>query len=409
MAVYDPAIEVIIADMIESYQFLQEPPLCYYVPLKQINDESGSTLSGRYLKHRGVAVGTMRPKLQDTYLTGGTSTGRAFDAIQGGAAWIANNKPTAAGKLRLLFNNGGATAGPFEVVSHTTTSNIENAQIIVGRGVPASGVTYSATNFNCYLHLAYKQKEDYRIALEWGSPIRLERTIDSGATWGAVDIAANLGDWQTYAKNHGPEIAFTVHADYNDFSLSVEVGQGNFLYFAPQSGSGGLLPSVGNIRLVGVNGYATLEYYPLRADKVTANAKTRDFGRPLPNAASAFMVGNSRVAADSSQTVTPSLSGNGQTLTASVTAQLPDAGDGLGSATPPVLSDFSVVVPATWIGGSGGGARYGYLPRAARGRTANFRHHHADAAQFSAGHGLQSVRAVCGRLRSCRGSDCRQH
>lgn len=357
--ILNPYAEVEIASMIATFNLLQEPPLCYFVPLKQINDESASSLSGRYLKHRGAAVGTMRPKLQDTYLQGSTGrTGRAFDIIQGAGNWKDGNKPDAAGKYRLIFSNGAA-GGVFEVVAHAPTVNIENAQIIVGRGVPGSGVTYTSANFNCYLHLCYGQKQDFRIPLEWSGPIRLERTTNYGGAWSAVDIAADLGDWHRFNQANGFAIPFAIHADYNDNSLSVEVGHGNFLYFAPNSGN---LPTGGNIRLVGLNGYASLEYYPLRGDVVKATKGTRDFGRQMPNAQHAFLVGNSVSNADPALVVTPTITTDGQKFDVSLTGKMPDAGDGLGSATPALITDFSVVMESAWHDGSSDDPRYGLLP-----------------------------------------------
>ena len=93
--------------------------------------------------------------------------------------------------------DGSNTAPQAEVQSAGTTSNVEHAAIIIHRDfapTAASSLHHAPTTIpTC--SSAFGQKTDYRLAFEYGQPIRLDVSYDKGGTWQqGVAIAQQLGN-----------------------------------------------------------------------------------------------------------------------------------------------------------------------------------------------------------------------
>jgi hypothetical protein len=346
---------VTVGPLIEYDGFLTRPPQCWQVPAEGWNAEDGSSIDGgRYLPTEGVVQGQGEPKMQDTYLTGTADReGRAFTVVTG--QWQDDWVSPQTDKYGLLFpdSSAGATA---EVVSADTTSGPESAEIVLGRGYPPSGSDDAHTRAGgfCYLQLCYGSMDqgnlaqDYRLALEWGNPIHIDYTRDNGQTWSIVKLFRDLGTVERYLRDHDNNVRLRVSVDRAKKKLSFEVGDGNFATHAPP-----YLPSTGHIRLRGQNGWMSLEYYPLRFQPVTVSKSARDFGEEM-DPAGAFLTGNGLAETSEDQVTQTSInSQDARNIWWQARGSMPDAGDNLGSADPPVLSDASLLFPAEWTFMSG--------------------------------------------------------
>lgn len=359
MPVYSPSAIVQAADMAATYGLCLAAPIQWYIPSTQVNDESPSSIAGRYNKAKGQAQGIGRPKPQDTTLSSGKNTGRVFTSVSG--TWKDDSKPKEGSNWRLLMPDASASVS-FEATSDTTTSNIENAVFIVGRGVVPASVTPTASNYNAYLELAYGATSNYRIVFEWWSPIRLEYYApETNSQWVPVGIASKLGDFNTLVKaNPYVTLKIEIESKGDRNIIWVEVNNGEMIRHSPSvvNGQQRLLPTPGRLRLSGQNGWASLEYYPLRYDTVTLTKSKREFipankVGTLQNAGRAFVVTNATNPTAAGQTFTQSVQTDGKSLQPTITARNTDAGDGLGSSVPPTIADMSVVVPAFWVEGTG--------------------------------------------------------
>jgi hypothetical protein len=358
MAEYFPQAVVLIADLIATDGFLLQPPLAWTATAEQINAESGSTITGRYIESTGEAAGQPLPKRQDTFLHGTSGrTGRDFTAVTG--TWQDDWVSPQYDSYGLLFPDSTPGAS-FEVVSYGTTPRIEAAEIILRRGLPPAGSSSAHTPQNnyAYLHLAYQSDSgrDYRLAFEYGQPIRLDYSEDGGTTWQPVAIARALGSVERYLAAHNNEIRINVRPYQERGVLVVEIGDGSYLRHKPTDVTLDsdqtildVLPEPGNLRLLGQNGWVTLEYYPHRYQQVTIRKGSRDFGTPLANLGNAVVTTGALADYDADQTVSYGIdSADGQNVGWSVTASLPDAGDSLGSAEPPRLTEGTLLLPSMW-------------------------------------------------------------
>lgn len=341
MPTYTPAVSMIVSDIpTRDGGFLQSPPIAWQTEGEQLAVESGSYVTGNRISEKGELHGSYQPKLQDTYISGtGGRTGKAFTVTTGTVKddWVS----TRTSKYGLLIPKSTDT---FDVVQTTPDARIVNTQFVVRRGANPVGNTPTGSNYYTYLHLAYGDvNQDYRIALVWGEPLRLDYYV-FGAWQIGADVSKQISNLEAYLSANADAIAMDVVANYNDNTLTVRVGNRVALLHKPAQG----LPPFGRTRLVGQYGWATYEEYPLRFQPVTVTKKARDFGQVMP-VGSAAIVGNGRAYADPTQTHTASLTGNGQEIGYTLTASLPDAGDGLGSTDPPILSDVTLALPGVWV------------------------------------------------------------
>jgi hypothetical protein len=108
------------------------------------------------------------------------------------------------------------------------------------------------------------------------------------------------------------------------------------------------LPVVGCIDLQQLNGIVSMWWIPARYQAPTVVKSPRDFGRVLDNLDNGVLIVNGLTPDNPDQTVTSSITGDGQNVGWTATADIPDAGEGLGSADAPVLSDATLIIPAVW-------------------------------------------------------------
>jgi len=329
----------LVTDIPSAYGTVTSPAIAMTVVVEQAHDESRSYIDGRFHKKRGYAQGQDKPFLQDTYIVGtGGRTGRAFNIIAGSAydSW----RSPYSDKYGIYWADG--TAGEtFEAVSDTTTDGIEAAEIIVSRGVPPIGYTRTRANTNAYLHLAYQSYPyDYRVAFEDGQAIRLDGTIDGGSSWQPLMVANGLITERYFAAQQDHACRLRCWFDAETQELWVEIGD---------SGQDGALHhwagagATGKIRLVGMNGWAALEYYPLQHAALTVNVASRPLvSVPHTNAASARVVGNSLTPTPADQVTETAWATDGINFEFSAQASNPN------TAVAPKISDMTLLVDETW-------------------------------------------------------------
>jgi hypothetical protein len=345
----------VATDIAGAFSYVGAPALAWPIVIGDMSNEGGASIEGRHNPKKGHAAGVPTLLRQDTYLTGTSGrTGRAFNVVSG----------TIYSDFRGQYDNFGigatdSTPGvAWEVVSATTTAQMEPCEIILRRGdLPFGSVgVFNRTNTYTYLHFAYGNRVDYRLAYEYGQPFRLQLTTDTGATWKTVATARDLGSVERYLKAHGDEIRIRFEADYLSGSVWIEIGDGHWLHDAMGTGKVGadpalLLPNPGRIRLIGKNGWMTFEYFPVRHGAVSADKPMSTglrLASPHPNAASARIVTNGLTKTPDGQNTSYTVNTDGTSFGWSLNASLPDAGEGQGSAFAPVLSDATMLVDEVW-------------------------------------------------------------
>lgn len=344
----------IITDIPSAKGYLISPDVAMSVVTEVTNDETGSSIEGRFHPSKGYAAGVGTPLRRDTYLTGTSGrTGRAFNVVSGN--WKTDSKGTLdVYRISMPDSTPGVA---WEVVSATTTPTIESANVVLRRGFTpvGSSAVYNKANSYCYLHLAYGNRYDWRLAIEYGQPFRLDATSDGGATWNlGTAIFSRLGNTERFLAAHNSEIPIRFEADRATGELWVEIGDGHWISDRFETSHLGadpdqLLPNPGKLRLVGKNGWVTFEYYPLRHAPVTVSKNTPlKLASPHANAANAQVVVNALRPGGSTQTVTSNIQTDGQTFTWDATASLPDAGEGEGSEEAPILSDATLLIEGVW-------------------------------------------------------------
>lgn len=347
------------ADIPFAYGYLASEPIAWNVAVEQANDDSESQLDGRFLKQKGYAVGHDTPLKQDTFLNGTPGlSGRDFVAVQN--TW--HNQKSPYYDNWMLFMPNSTLGQAWEVVSSSTTAGIEAAEIIVHRGFPGVGGVqsdYTPANTNFYLHLAYNQAPyaDVRIAGEFGKAIRLDVSPDgSGPVWKPV-MSANRYITERFLQDNDDTARFRVWYDKKTTEFWCEVGQDLLHYVLGRS-------SPGNIRFVGKNGHAGLEYYPVRSQPVTmTKGQTPLVPDVHSNVASARVVINGLSETPEGQNTSYSVETDGLNFGFSVSASLPDAGEGQGSADASVLSDATLLVDEVYTDRIPGDFSLPYLNR----------------------------------------------
>ena len=307
--------------------YLAAPPVSFPTLASDWNLDPDTDIDGRYIEQNlGQAQGVMLPKLQDTYISGsGGRTGRAFTVISG--TWKDDFVDPQHDVYALLMPDSTPDV-TWEVRSASITAGIEAADVVIRRGVPPANDTAarSQAGYNCYLELAHNATDNtgYRLASEWGRPIRLDVTADNGASWKPAAIARTLGNLERYLAAHAGMIRLRIIPDAAQGRLSVEIGDEAVLVHARPTLD---LPAPGYLRLYGVNGSIRFCYFPLRAQPVTVTSAINS-GQFQQNAAAGFLVFNGPASVPTGQTVTYDLSTDGATFTWQADGSTPDAGDG---------------------------------------------------------------------------------
>ena len=368
-----PEALITIANIPAVYGYCVQPVIAWVSLAEQWAAESGTSIDGRYHTNKRQVQSAPSPKRQDTYITGsvnaGSRTGRAFTVVSG--TWVDDLYYAAYGAYGIQMGSGVGAGSASEIVSSSTTTDIEDAVIILRRGFSLpealnSQAYHQRSTTYTYIHLAYQSPDgiDYRIALEYGQPIRLDITYDGGQTWNTgVAIASSLGNIERYLQANNGEIRFHAQVPVDYHSISIEIGDGAYLHHAPipslmsppklpqqdpSQPPPHLTPTTGNIRVLTQNGSIAFFYLPLRYQGITVNKSWRDYGELLPNAANAYITGNGLTPYNSSQVNNATINTDGQRFSWSVNATVPDAGDGYGGNQAAVLSDATLIIPAVW-------------------------------------------------------------
>jgi hypothetical protein len=344
-----PQLSVVVTDIPSRDGYLVQPPVCLTSLASAIQEASSSSVAGRFVAAHGELHGAAGPRLQDTFIAGTPGrTGRSFDVVSG--AWKDDSVSPATGKYR-LFMPDGTSGAAFEVVAGSATDTLEAAQIVLGRGVAPVGSVPSAASVYCYLHFAWGSQTDYRLALEWQRPIRLDYTTDAWETWNPVQQLRSLGNAESCLRARGDRIRLNLVPDLQRNILAIEVADGYWLRNVQRDAGGApALPSPGCLRLVGRNGWATLEYYPLGFDALSVVTPVCNLGWVQPGASGAFVFANALTQTDPAQTNTAAVqSPDGQSFAVAFQASGPNADDsGANADAPPRLSDVSLLIPAVW-------------------------------------------------------------
>lgn len=337
---YVPAVSTRVSDIpTRDGGFLKSPPIAWVTVGEQIGAESGSYVGGNRVSEKGELHGSYAPKLQDTYITGTVGrTGKAFTVVAGTVHddWVS----TRTSRYGLLVPKSTDT---FDIVQTTPSARIVNSQFIVRRGANPVGNVPTSANLYTYLHLAYGNATDYRFAVLWGKSLTLDYYASGAWTVGA-DVSKYVRNIEAFFAESGDRLTIDVVTNYYDNTITAHVGSHFTAVHKPALG----LPLYGRTRLAGQYGWATYEEYPLRFRPVTITKKPRNFGQFMPVGAAAI-VGNGRAYGDPTQTHSASLTGNGQEIGYTLTAALPDAGDGLGSTDPAILADITLALPGVWV------------------------------------------------------------
>ena len=350
-------LEVSYAPVTDDLQVSQ--PVCWHTFASQVNLESGSSVEGRYVEASGEIMGSLNYVIQDTYISGSghialSQSGRTFSALSGG--WRDDWLATWSGKYGCEMPDG-TNGVSFELVDTDTSEAMQSALIVIQRGLAPVAGTHRSTAIYAYLELNYGSTTGaYRIALEWGRPIRLDYQAEGSEDWQGVAIARDLGNLETYLANNHNEIRFHVLPDSDRNILWLEIGNGNWLKHSPprprtgtDPNATGSLPGKEQYRLTGLNGRITIEVYPIRFDSASVTKAPRPMGRTVPNLSEAKILANGG-GRDNGQTVDGSVEQDSDGyLSYTATASFEDAGEGLGSLNPATVNDITAYIPSVWL------------------------------------------------------------
>lgn len=356
-AVYAEATYVPLA-----YGAVIAPPVWWWSVAADWNAESGSSIEGgRFSKGKSEVISVPKPYFQDTYLFGtGSRTGRAFDLTTGICKddWVA----PWSNKYGLLFPDSSAAA-TFDVAMHDTfDTGLHHELVIVRRGIPPIESAPTAANCYAYLELAHGNKQNYRVAMEYGQPIRLDYSHEdeTDGEWRQVAICRDLPDAETYLAQNSREVRIQIRPDKDLGIFEVEIGEGHVLRHTPDRSNPAArgnvvvgLPDKQRYRLVGKNGWASMEVYPYRYSEVTVRKSKRYIGRVVDEDKALFLY-NQGGASAANQTTETQLEqdGNGN-LSWTTVASTPDVGDESGAEVPAKLTDVIVYIPSRFERWSG--------------------------------------------------------
>jgi hypothetical protein len=359
MPTYPPAhVLATIGNADEQYGVIVAPGFAWVTRADQVNDTDSVIEEGRFFEPLGEVWSNGNVKRQDTYLSGSAGrTGKAFTA-SGGGSFKDDHEEKQYNTYCILQQDGNATSGSEGVLTAVdTTEQIEHCEILLERGYPpihSSINTYTKANTYAYIELAADSpdKLNYRLAIEYGQSVALDRTEDGGTTWQRVKQCRELGNVERYLRSHDNLLRIRIQPDYDEGIMIVEIGDGHYLTDSRPLKSteplSAALPSTGKVVVRLKNAWSSFAYYPLRYDDPTVKRSERAIDLRLDTSRAIIAANGSRQSNEGQ-----SLSGQ---LTASrrgklgweATAARADAGDGEGSKLPSKFSDITIIVPAEY-------------------------------------------------------------
>lgn len=357
-----PSAYVVVGSQIQQDGLYLSPPIVIPAVAEDFNEGSQETIDGRYLKTRGEMHGNADFKLQDTYKTGtGGRTGKAFTVVTG--TWQDDWKSPwyDVYGLAMLDNTPNVV---YDIVATSSDADVVAAEIILKREVTPAGSTtaHSAAQNYCYLELGYQStnKVNYRIAMEFGRPIRLEYSDDAGTTWQKVAVAGDVPNTEVFLKGGDGYLHIHVKPNLDTGEMWVDLDKTVVFHHAPkgtrikkqesQTDTRSLLPQGGKIRLSGKQGTISMLYFPLRFQKLTVKKAKTTPPRATNRGADTWVTGNGTAQpAQGQKNIVTLDTTDGSDVGVTVESSLEDAGDGLGSSTEPRLADVQILIPAQHI------------------------------------------------------------
>lgn len=351
-------VEVAPIPLVDGLQI--SPPVHIPAVVEDLNIQGGASLGeddspGRFMEPAGEAAGQRTPVMQDTYLNGTAAmSGRAMTAT--GGTWT-HFYSEWAGKYGLFMPRGQA-GQTFDIHdTAATNAGLRNALVVLTRGLPPAGASRNRATIKAYLEICEGSTEgNYRIALEFNQPIRIQYQAPGDFRWRDVASARHLGSLDQYLRNNNGQLWLWIEPDNERGILWVEVGEGNWLRApAPRPhnsqlvGEPGQLPSIERYRFHGQNCWWHLEVYPLRYGPLKLSTAKVPYSRAVPNLHEAAVVLSPTGPYDAAQTLSGKIQQHPDgSLSVDVQASKPDAGEGLGSTTPPAIAQVDVLIPAVW-------------------------------------------------------------
>jgi hypothetical protein len=360
MAVYFPDAIIEVAEIPLTDGLQVQPFTVIHAPAGQMNLESGTQVDGRYLNATGEITGKPTIKPADAYIDGSADrTGRAFTINAG--TWGDDYVLPEINRYGLCMPDGSLDV-VFDVqeTAAFSTTGLTHSLVVLRRGIKPP--TADALPTACYasLELCHGDVTNYRVVLKWGQPISLDYYDVSNGWQIGVAVCRDLGNIENYLAHNNGEIRLSIIPDLQRNIMIIEVGDGHFLRHSPPRPINSLLPAGSDQEtttlpqreqfvLAGKNGWVQMWIFPLRYAPARVQKKAAKLAEPLPNIQNAQMVHNSlgRQDPDTQYDSTFQQDGDGN-ITFDTTATNPDAGDDLGSAYPPTISDAAIIIDSVW-------------------------------------------------------------
>lgn len=350
MALWLPGSTVLVGNPGFQFYNVLQPPIALSVMAPQMDADTETYVGGgRYYESDGVIGGVPLQLRQDTYITGTAGrSGRDFTSVSG--TWRDDWVNSQNGYYGLLFpdSTGGMTG---EVLAASTTTGIEPCEIVLQKGFPPTGATVQTkTDQYAYIEFANGSQWNWRIAIEYGQPFRIDYTKDSGATWNPVAVCKKLGQAERYLRANNNEIRIALHLDDQRTRLMFEIGDGELLTMvwkdAVEAGES-LSTIAGKIRVTTKNGWCAFQYFPARYQPVTVT-DNRGIQTPFPIIApyGGTVKANGLTKDATNQTNAFTAYYDSGFIKYSFNASC--SGDSLGGYTQPKVSDATCLFPAVW-------------------------------------------------------------
>lgn len=329
----------------------ETPPIWWHSYAGAINAEPSGITDGRYVEPVGEVWGGPVPTFQDTYLSGTAGrSGLAFTALVG--TWKDDFVSPWSDKYALLQPDSTLAAWGIRETTQTSAGLTPRLVVIrMGIAPAASGAAHLAANNFAYLELADDSTINYRLAFEYGKPIRLDYQDGTTNGWLPYAHAKKLGNLETYLARNDNEIRLHILPDTKRGLLLVEIGDGHWLRGpAPRPArpdrlsDPGALPSTQRYYWSGQYRWSSLEVYPLTFASPSVSKSKRHFGNErLSNLQGAQVIANFAGEEDGSQRVTGAFTPDGQG-NLSYTATFSTSG----GTVAPRFADILIYIPSSW-------------------------------------------------------------